>query len=261
MTAEVTVRLVSFLAIFATVVAAERLSPRRSAPVKDRWFTNLGLTALNAAILRALPSYTAYAAALSAEGLHAGLFRWLELPPSVQVVLSLVILDLAIYFQHRLFHAVPALWNLHKVHHADTAIDATTGLRFHPAEIILSMAIKAGIVWIIGASPIAVVIFEVILNGCSVFNHGNFRWPDWLERPVRALLVTPDMHRIHHSKDHLEMNSNFGFSVPWWDRLCGTYRKEPGNGQIGMEIGLSGYPAPLSLLQAIELPFRAGYRR
>lgn len=253
---EATVRLVSFLLVFGAVFAAERIAPRRDAPIKDRWLTNLGLTIIDAAMIRAVPAITAYSAALWTCNNDIGLFNWLNVSPFKNMIFSVLFLDVAIYFQHRLFHSVPGLWRLHKVHHADTAIDATTGLRFHPAEIVLSMLIKTVVVFVTGASPAAVVLFEAILNGCSVFNHGNFRWPAWLEPKVRSVLVTPDMHRIHHSKVPIEMNSNFGFSVPWWDRAFRTYREEPEKGQTGMDIGLSSHPVPLSLIHALELPFR-----
>jgi sterol desaturase/sphingolipid hydroxylase (fatty acid hydroxylase superfamily) len=164
-----------------------------------------------------------------------------DVPVWVAVVASILILDLAIYLQHVMFHAVPGLWRLHRMHHADLDFDATTGLRFHPVEIVLSMAIKLTVVGAIGAPPVAVLAFEVILNATALFNHGNIRLPPAVDRVVRLVLVTPDMHRVHHSSDPRETNSNYGFSVPWWDRLLGTYVAQPAKGHENMEIGIEQF--------------------
>jgi sterol desaturase/sphingolipid hydroxylase (fatty acid hydroxylase superfamily) len=168
---------------------------------------------------------------------------------------TLLALDFALYVQHVLFHALPVLWRLHRMHHADLDVDATTGLRFHPLEIFLSLGLKAAVVVLLGAVPWAVVAFEVLLNAASVFNHGNVALPEHLDRWLRWFVVTPDMHRVHHSTRMVETNSNFGFAVSWWDRLCGTYRAQPALGQVGMDIGLSDYRAPLHLGQLLLLPF------
>jgi sterol desaturase/sphingolipid hydroxylase (fatty acid hydroxylase superfamily) len=169
---------------------------------------------------------------------------------------TLLGLDCTLYVQHVLFHALPVLWRLHRMHHADLDVDATTGLRFHPIEILLSLGCKAAVVVLLGAVPWAVVAFEVLLNAAAVFNHGNVALPERLDRWLRWIVVTPDMHRVHHSTRVVETNSNFGFSVSWWDRLCGTYRAQPVLGQVGMDIGLSDYRTPLHLGQLLLLPFR-----
>jgi sterol desaturase/sphingolipid hydroxylase (fatty acid hydroxylase superfamily) len=185
-----------------------------------------------------------------------GLLHWTSLPAWVAVAVTLLGLDFAIYLQHVMFHAIPILWRLHQVHHADLGFDATTGLRFHPIEIFLSLCFKMAVVVLLGAVPWAVVAFEVILNASSVFNHGNVAIAERFDHWLRWCMVTPNMHRIHHSTRVVETNSNFGFSLPWWDRLCGTYRVEPALGQAGIEIGLSEYRTPLHLGQLLLLPFQ-----
>jgi sterol desaturase/sphingolipid hydroxylase (fatty acid hydroxylase superfamily) len=190
-----------------------------------------------------------------------GLLHWIPLPPWAAIAVTILGLDLAVYFQHVMFHAVPLFWRLHRVHHADLGFDATTGLRFHPIEIFLSLAFKTAVIVLLGAVPWAVVAFEVILNGSSVFNHGNVAIPERLDRWLRWAIVTPDMHRIHHSTLVAETNSNFGFSVSWWDRLFGTYRPAPELGQLGMEIGLSEYRTPLHLGELLMLPVKGSAGR
>jgi sterol desaturase/sphingolipid hydroxylase (fatty acid hydroxylase superfamily) len=170
-----------------------------------------------------------------------GLLNNLDLAPAVSIVLSVLILDLAIYLQHVMFHAVPALWRLHMVHHADVDFDVTTGLRFHPLEIVLSMLIKLAAVALLGPPAVAVILFEVVLNATAIFNHGNVHLPTMVDRILRWIVVTPDMHRVHHSVKTLETNSNFGFNLPWWDRLLGTYRDQPEDGHEAMTIGLSQF--------------------
>ena len=192
-------------------------------------------------------------------GGRAGAFSTLlALPAWVGVVASVVLLDLAIYFQHVLFHAVPVLWRLHRMHHADLDFDVTTGLRFHPIEILLSMVIKLAVVAALGAPALAVLIFEVLLNATSMFNHGNVRIPAGLDRVLRWVVVTPDMHRVHHSILSRETNSNFGFNLPWWDRLFGTYRAQPAAGHEGMTIGIEQFrdPRELRLDRMLLQPFR-----
>jgi len=180
-----------------------------------------------------------------------------DLPPWLKIMLGVASLDLAIYFQHVMFHAVPALWRLHMMHHTDLDFDVTTGVRFHPIEIILSMGIKMTVVVVLGIAALAVLIFEVLLNGTSMFNHGNVRLPRRIDRWLRLFVVTPEMHRVHHSVVIRETNSNFGFNLPWWDRLLGTYRPQPAAGHEGMTIGLSHFrdPKRLTLPWLLALPF------
>ena len=260
---EALVRLGIFLAVFATMALWEAVRPRRPLAQRrlERWPTNLGLTILNMAVVRLTVGGAAYAAAVFATERGAGLLHWVALPGLAAVAVTILGLDLAIYFQHVMFHAVPALWRLHRVHHADLGFDATTGLRFHPIEIFLSLAFKTAVIVLLGAVPWAVVAFEVMLNGSSVFNHGNVEIPKRVDWWLRWAIVTPDMHRIHHSTRVGETNSNFGFSVSWWDRLFGTYRSEPALGQLGMEIGLSEYRQPLYLGQLLLLPFKGSAGR
>jgi sterol desaturase/sphingolipid hydroxylase (fatty acid hydroxylase superfamily) len=247
-----------FLSVFIAMILWEFCRPRRllTQPRHRRWMTNLGLTFLNMALVRITVGGAAYATAVFAAERGVGLLHWATLPPWAAVVATLLALDFALYLQHVMFHAVPALWRLHRVHHADLDFDATTGLRFHPMEIFLSLGFKMAAVVLLGAVPWAVVAFEVILNASSVFNHGNVAIPESLDHWLRWAIVTPDMHRIHHSTRVIETNSNFGFSVSWWDRLCGTYRVAPALGHTGMEIGLSEYRTPLHLRQLLLLPFQ-----
>jgi sterol desaturase/sphingolipid hydroxylase (fatty acid hydroxylase superfamily) len=240
---EPAVRFGSFAAVFVLMALAEIVFPRRhlSTAKSPRWLSNLGLVFVNTLAVRFLLPLGAVAMAFLAEARGWGVFNNLSLPPWLAVVLSVVALDLAIYLQHVLFHAVPVLWRLHMVHHADLDFDVTTGLRFHTVEILLSMGIKLAVVVLLGSPPVAVLLFEVILNATSMFNHGNIRLPAWLDRGLRLLVVTPDMHRVHHSVLARETNSNFGFNVPWWDFLFGTYRAQPVAGHEKMTIGLSQY--------------------
>ncbi len=255
---ELLVRFGVFLSVFATMVVWEYARPRRllTQPRRKRWVTNLGLTFLNMILVRITVGGAAYAAAVFATERGIGVLHWMTLPPWAAVVVTLLVLDFAVYLQHVMVHAVPVLWRLHRVHHADLGFDATTGLRFHPIEIFLSLGLKVAVVVLLGAVPWAVVAFEVILNASSVFNHGNVAMPESIDHWLRWAIVTPDMHRIHHSTRVVETNSNFGFSVSWWDRLCGTYRAQPARGQLGMEIGLSDYRTSLNLGQLLLLPFQ-----
>src|SRR5207244_10664866 len=202
---------------------------------------NLGVLAVDALLVRVLLPITAVGLALVAEAHGFGLFNIIALPTWASIVLSVILLDLAIYLQHVLFHAVPALWLLHRMHHADLEFDVTTGLRFHPIEIALSMLIKFAVITALGAPAVAVLIFEVLLNATSMFNHGNVRLPLGFDYVVRWLVVTPDMHRVHHSILPGETNSNFGFNLPWWDRLFGTYRPQPAAGHEAMPIGIEPF--------------------
>ncbi|MCL4798952.1 MAG: sterol desaturase family protein [Burkholderiales bacterium] len=247
--AEPLVRLGAFLGVFAAVALWEALAPRRARAFarRARWPHNLGLLLVDAAVLRVVAPGAAIAVALAAEARGWGLLHALDLPAWAAIALAVVLLDLAVYFQHVLFHAVPALWRLHRVHHADLDFDVTTGTRFHPVEILVSVAIKCAAVAAIGAPALAVLVFEVILNATAMFNHANAGLPAGVDRWLRRLVVTPDMHRVHHSARRDETNSNFGFSLPWWDRLFGTYRAQPAAGHQGMTIGLDAFRAPADL--------------
>ena len=255
---EAVVRFVLFVGVFGAMALWEYRWPRRvlARPRRERWVTNLGLTSLNTILVRVTVGGIAYTAAVFATEREVGLLHWVALPPWVAVVVTLLTLDFAIYLQHVLMHALPALWRLHRVHHADVGIDASTGLRFHPMEIFLSLGLKVAVVIALGAVPWAVIVFEALLNGSSIFNHSNVAMPERTDHWLRWLIVTPDMHRIHHSTHEVETNSNFGFSLSWWDRLCGTYRAAPALGQVGMDIGLNEFPAPLRLGQLLLLPFQ-----
>ena len=260
---EALVRVGTFLGLLTVMLLWEGRRPRRplSRPRQERWVTNLGLTLLNTMLVRVTVGGVAYTAAVFAADQGVGLLHWHPLPTWAAAAVTLLGLDFAIYLQHILFHTVPVLWRLHRVHHADLDFDATTGLRFHPLEILLSLGFKAAVVILLGAVPWAVVAFEVLLNAASVFNHGNVALPERHDRWLRWLVVTPDMHRVHHSTRAVETNSNFGFSVSWWDRLCGTYWAQPALGQVGMDIGLSDYRAPLNLGQGLLLPLRGSAGR
>jgi len=249
------VRVGSFVAIFGLMGLWELLAPARdrSFPRLRRWPNNLALAALNAATVRVLFPAAGVGLAVLAEAQGAGLLRLPDLPYWLAVLAGMVVLDLAIYLQHLLFHAVPALWRLHRVHHADPDFDVTTALRFHPVEILLSMFIKAAVIFALGPPVLAVLIFEVVLNGASVFNHANVRLPPRIERVLRWLVVTPDMHRVHHSKDMRETDSNYGFNLSIWDRLFGTYRAQPALGHEGMRIGVSGLEDPKSSVRLLGL--------
>jgi sterol desaturase/sphingolipid hydroxylase (fatty acid hydroxylase superfamily) len=257
---EALARLGAFLTVFTVMALWETAHPRRSLAETRwvRWPTNLGLTLLDTVLVRVTVGGAAYAAASFAAQREMGLLHWLDSPAWAAALITVLALDLAIYFQHVIFHAVPILWRVHRVHHADVGFDATTGLRFHPIEIFLSLAFKTAVIVLLGAAPWAVVLFEVILNASSVFNHGNVQIRENVDRWLRWLIVTPDMHRVHHSTRVVETNSNFGFSVPWWDRLFGTYRAAPALGHVRMEIGLSEYRRPLGLAPLLMLPFQGG---
>jgi sterol desaturase/sphingolipid hydroxylase (fatty acid hydroxylase superfamily) len=237
---ESAVRLVCFAGVLAVMAAWEMLAPRcRLSTAKGlRWLSNLGLVVLDTLAVRFLVPLGAVGMALVAGEHGWGLFNNVDLPEWLAVVLAVVALDLAIYLQHIMFHAVPLLWRLHLVHHADLDFDVTTGVRFHTFEILLSLGIKMAVVVLLGASALALLLFEVLLNATSMFSHGNVRLPAWLDRLLRLVVVTPEMHRVHHSAEPSETNSNFGFNLPWWDYLFGTYCPQPTAGHEGMTIGL-----------------------
>ncbi|WP_171130724.1 MULTISPECIES: sterol desaturase family protein [unclassified Ruegeria] len=241
--AEPTIRLIAFLSVLAAMALWEVAAPRRrrDIPRVIRWTNNLALVVLDTAILRLTFPILAVGLAAMAEDRGWGLFNNIEAPVWVAILVSMLLLDLAIYLQHVIFHAVPGLWRLHRMHHADLDFDATTGLRFHPVEILISMGIKLAVVAALGPPAVAVLLFEVILNATALFNHANIDLPRPVDRILRWLVVTPDMHRVHHSVDPSETNSNFGFNLPWWDRLLGTYIAQPEKGHKGMEIGIEQF--------------------
>ncbi len=237
------IRLGFFLSVFTLVAIAEILAPRRRLSVSKalRWVNNLGLVFLNTLVLRLLFPAAAVGVAAFAQANGWGLLNYYDLPFILAVTVSVIAMDMIIYLQHVMVHAVPALWRLHMVHHVDPDYDVTTGSRFHTLEIILSMLIKFATIIALGPPVVGVVIFEVLLNATAMFNHGNIRLPEGVDRIVRLLVVTPDMHRVHHSVIPEETNSNFGFNLPWWDRIFGTYKAQPDNGHQGMTIGIQGF--------------------
>ena len=255
------VRLGIFAAVFVAMAVWELLTPRRPQAIGRnwRWPNNLGVLAVDALLVRVLLPITAVGLALVAEAHGFGLFNIIALPTWASIVLSVILLDLAIYLQHVLFHAVPALWRLHRMHHADLEFDVTTGLRFHPIEILLSTGIKLAVVATFGTPAAAVLMFEVLLNATSMFNHSNIRVASEIDRVLRWFVVTPDMHRVHHSILRRETNSNFGFNLPWWDRLLGTYRAQPAAGHDAMTIGIEQFrdARELGLDRMLLQPFRS----
>jgi sterol desaturase/sphingolipid hydroxylase (fatty acid hydroxylase superfamily) len=258
---EPAIRLAFFLCVFAWIGVWELVAPRRALTVSKtmRWASNLGLVALNTLLLRLV--FPLAAAGIAAFGVANGwgLLNHFQVPFWVAVPVAVVAMDLVIWLQHVMVHAVPALWRLHRVHHADLDYDVTTGARFHPIEIALSMLIKFATITVLGPPVLAVVIFEVLLNATAMFNHGNIRIPVAIDRVLRWIVVTPDMHRVHHSVEDDETNSNFGFNLPWWDRLFGTYRAQPRAGHEGMTIGIQGHADPHEVARLdgmLMLPFR-----
>ena len=237
------VRLAAFLGILVAMALWEVAAPRRRVEIPRllRWSNNLGVVALDVFVVRLVFPVLAVGLAVIAAENGWGLLNRFDVPGWIAVIVSLLALDLAIYFQHVLFHAVPGLWRLHRMHHADLEFDVTTGLRFHPIEILLSMAVKLTIVMALGPPAIAVLLFEIILNGSAMFNHSNVRLPKRVDAILRLFIVTPDMHRVHHSIHPSETNSNFGFNLPWWDRIFGTYLAQPRAGHTGMTIGIEQF--------------------
>jgi len=240
---ELSIRFGFFFAVLVIMAVWEILGPRRTLTVSRsiRWMNNLGIVALNTIILRLIFPAAAIGMAALAETQGWGILNYIQSPIWLTVIVSVIIMDAAIYFQHVLVHAVPVLWRIHRVHHADLDFDVTTGSRFHPIEIVLSLLIKFAMLIVLGPPIIAVVIFEVLLNATSMFNHANVRIPQSVDRLLRWFIVTPDMHRVHHSVEDDETNSNFGFNLPWWDRLFGTYRNQPRAGHEQMAIGINTF--------------------
>ena len=238
----------------------EALLPRRARVQTrlNRWTANLGLIIIDTLVVRIAIPIIAMGLAATATSKGWGLFNNLDWPVWLEIIFAMIILDMLIYWQHVAFHYVPIFWRFHKIHHADRDIDATTGVRFHPIEILISMIYKFGCILLLGPAAVAVLLFEVILNACAMFNHANFRLPLWIDKPLRLVLVTPDMHRVHHSVIVQETNSNYGFSISLWDRLFGSYINQPAKGHHDMTIGLQEYQNkhPSSLLWILLVPFQ-----
>lgn len=255
------IRLGLFVGVFVIVALWELAAPRRVLKLsrQQRWTANLGIAVINTVLVRLVfPTAAVGMAALSAER-GWGLLNNFEVPFWLAVPLAVVALDFVVWLQHVMVHAVPVLWRLHRVHHADLDYDLTTGARFHPLEILLSMGIKFAAIVLLGAPVVAVVMFEVLLSACAMFNHGNLRLSASVDRVLRWFLVTPDMHRVHHSVEDDESNSNFGFNLTWWDRMFGTYQAEPRAGQVGMTIGIRSHTDPKEVSRLpgmLVMPFR-----
>ena len=241
--AEPQLRLAVFLGVLVVMAFWELAAPRRrqEIPRLIRWTNNLALVVVDTILLRLSFPILAVGLAAMAESRGWGLFNIIDVPGRAAILVSVIVLDLVIYLQHVMFHAVPALWRLHRMHHTDLEFDVTTGLRFHPVEILLSMGVKLAVVVALGPPAVAVLIFEVLLNATAMFNHSNIRLPMLVDRFLRLIVVTPDMHRVHHSIRPEETNSNFGFNLPWWDRLLGTYKAQPAAGHEGMSIGIEQF--------------------
>ncbi len=256
---EQSLRFIAFLTILLLVIIWELISPKRTLrhSKAKRWLNNLALVGLDHLLVRLLFPFTTAAVAIWAAENKLGLFNVIQIDTEAATVVSIILLDLIIYGQHRLFHKIPILWRLHQVHHADRDIDVSTGLRFHPVEILISMVIKFASVILLGAPVAAVVLFEVILNGMAMFNHGNIRLPEQLDKLLRLMVVTPDMHRVHHSILIHETNSNYGFNISLWDRLFGSYHAQPDLGHQRMTIGLKPLlnQSTHSILWMLRLPF------
>lgn len=258
---ELPIRVACFAAVFVVVALWELRAPARAAALarRSRWPNNLALVALDALLVRLLFPAAGVGMAVYAGARGWGVLNAITLPGWLEVALAVIVLDFAIWLQHVAVHAVPAFWRLHRVHHADPHYDLTTGARFHPLEIVLSMLVKFAVIAAIGAPAVAVIAFEIILNGAAMFNHGNVRLPDRLDRALRWFVVTPDMHRVHHSVRPEEANSNFGFNLSWWDRLFGTYRAQPRGGPAGLRIGIRDFTDPRDVTRLtgmLALPFR-----
>ena len=257
---ESAIRMGVFAGVLGAMAVAELLVPRkqRTQPRLNRWFTNMGMVVIDTLALRLLFPVLAVGMAEIASSKGWGLFNVLDWPGWIEIALAAILLDMAIYWQHVASHKFPLLWKIHRVHHADRDIDATTGIRFHPVEIVLSMLYKFALIIILGAPALGVFIFEVLLNGTAMFNHANFKLPLGLDRIVRLIFVTPDMHRVHHSIVHRETDSNYGFNLSVWDRVFKTYIDQPEAGHDEMTIGIDTFQddAPTRLSWSLMLPFR-----
>jgi len=259
MNTEILIRFVAFSGVLLLMASWERLAPCRRLTTSKlrRWAANLGVVALNTIVVRLVFGTGVVGTAMFVTGHGWGLLNRVSWSPWFEAILAVVVLDFILYLQHVMLHAVPVFWRFHMMHHADLDCDVTTGVRFHPVEVAISMVIKSGAIIVIGASPAAVLTFEVLLNATSMFNHSNAQMPAAVDRVLRWFLVTPDMHRIHHSILPQETNRNFGFNLPWWDRLLGTYCATPEGGHKGMTLGLEQFrnSAHLTLTGILLLPF------
>ncbi len=253
-------RLSVFLCLFFMMALFETLWPKRQRTIKrhQRWVGNLGVMFLGALLARVILPWAPVSVAIYAQINNIGLMEYAITDPLYNILLGVLLLDLFIYLQHIVMHKVPFLWRLHRLHHADLEYDVTTGIRFHPLEIILSLLLKMGIILLFGVEPLSVIIFEMLLNGSAMFNHANLRLPLWLDKGLRLLVVTPDMHRVHHSSIRNETDSNYGFFLSIWDKIFATYRAQPQKGHLGMEIGLEYFrdERELNLLRLLTQPFR-----
>ncbi len=257
---EPNIRLIAFLSIFTFIAVSELIIPKRTLRINKarRWINNLSLIFFNTLVLRLIIPFTAIMVASLCQDKGLGLFNLIQIPLWLSTLCSFLLLDLMIYTQHVIFHLVPLFWQLHKVHHSDLDYDLTMASRFHTLEIVLSLLIRCFFITLLGAPVVAVIIFEIILNGAAMFNHGNIALPKKVDTVLRWFIVTPDMHFVHHSIEKDEYNRNFGFNLPWWDRLFNTYKAEPKLGQQKMEIGLKSYPLDnpvISFGRMLMLPF------
>jgi sterol desaturase/sphingolipid hydroxylase (fatty acid hydroxylase superfamily) len=260
---EPAIRLISFAVIFSSLALIEIWSPRlerdefHGALKSRRWLTNISILLISSLALRVIFPLAAVGAAIWAAGKGYGLLPWLGLPAWLAAILAFILLDFAIWLEHVASHKVPLFWRIHRMHHADTGFDVTTALRFHPIEIVLSMFWKALVIIVLGAPPFAVLVFEIVLNGSSMFNHANINLPPRIDRVLRKIIVTPDMHRVHHSTEKRETDSNYGFNFAFWDRLFRTYNAQPAAGHARMQIGLPQWRGekPANLLWSLKLPF------
>jgi len=256
---EASIRLAIFIGLFATLAALEIALPRRipREGKSRRWLTNWAIVLIDSVVLRLVFAGAAVGVAFWVENKEIGVFHWIGAPQWIAILISFVVLDFAIWFAHVASHKIPVLWRIHRMHHSDVDFDVSTAIRFHPIEIVASMAFKSVIVIALGAPPVAVLIFEVVLNGAAMFNHSNLKLAPWLDRALRWLIVTPDMHRVHHSIIHTETDSNYGFNLAIWDRLFGTYIDQPEKGHGGMVIGLAEWQdeQPTRLGWALKVPF------
>ena len=258
-TARFMVRLISFITIFALIIFWERIAPKRKnhIPRTKRWPINIGAVVLNQLLIKILIPFSAIEIALITTSNNWGILHQITIDSNLKIIIGLLLLDLSIYFQHLCFHYIPILWRFHQIHHLDQEFDLTTGIRFHPIEIIISLFYKFAIIIFLGITPFQVLIFEIILNAMAMFNHGNIRLPFLVDKYLRIILVTPDMHRVHHSVLPKEFNRNFGFNFSFWDRLFKTYKADSQAGQLKMQIGQIDYPDfnQTGALRLLTLPF------
>lgn len=250
------VRLAAFAVVLILVSVCEFLRPRRPAARGSRWRNNLMLSVVDAAVVRLVLPFGLTGFAIWLERRGVGVLPAATDSHLARFIVSSAALDLVVYLQHRLFHAVPVLWRFHQVHHSDADVDATTGIRFHPVEILSSLVLKAAVIAILGAPPLAVLVFEIVLNAGSLISHANLNLPVAMDKVLRAIVVTPDMHRVHHSIGPEEQSSNFGFNLSWWDRLFRTYRPQPQIDHRVMPLGIAGLEPPASLPELLTLPWR-----